>query len=193
MLHELCHNQIGAHSAAFYSLWEELRKEWENPPKYTSFEGAGFTLGSSSSDMKNKTKKQLVAFAALKRCGSRLGETNDNEKGNLSSRELTRIAAENRRRDHSACISILEGLSIGDDEDSDAKGHAEVNMWACDRCTLFNPSESSHCAACDFKPDQVIKLKKPKIVVDLACDSPIKELVQSPTVVDLSNCSQEID
>lgn len=45
MLHELCHNAVGPHNAAFYKLWDHLRKECEElMSKGISGSGDGFDL-----------------------------------------------------------------------------------------------------------------------------------------------------
>lgn len=45
MLHELCHNAISPHNAAFYKLWDELRKECEQLiSEGISGSGVGFDL-----------------------------------------------------------------------------------------------------------------------------------------------------
>ena len=83
MLHELCHIAIGAHSADFYKLLDELWTEiessnttlWSGSNKASavgssySFDGAYRKLGSSSagSSAPGKDLKRLAAEAALKR------------------------------------------------------------------------------------------------------------------------------
>lgn len=77
MLHELCHNAHGPHNAAFYKLWDELRKECEElMSKCITGSGEGFDLpgkrlGGFTRQPPLSSLRQTALAAAEKR--SRLG------------------------------------------------------------------------------------------------------------------------
>ncbi|KAI3719799.1 hypothetical protein L6452_20704 [Arctium lappa] len=73
MLHELCHNAISPHNAAFYKLWDELRKECEQLiSEGISGSGGGFDLpgrrlGGFSRQPPLSSLRQNALLAAEKR------------------------------------------------------------------------------------------------------------------------------
>ncbi|XP_024967368.1 uncharacterized protein LOC112507157 isoform X2 [Cynara cardunculus var. scolymus] len=117
MLHELCHNAISAHNAAFYKLWDELRKECEQlinegiSGSATGFDLPGRRLGGFSRQPPLSSLRQTALLAAenRKRQGSllpsgpkRLGG-NKSIMSSLTPVQAAAMAAERRFQDDLWC------------------------------------------------------------------------------------------
>ena len=171
MLHELCHIAIGAHSAEFYKLLDELWTEIEssnslwsgsnktaNAGSSYSFDGAYRKLGSSSSvsGAPVKNVKHLAAEAALKRQafnavssssggsgGHRLGGAPLPPSSSHSDwQSLAGAAAERRCLDDVACDSDSTLPSSKNSSVGGGEG------WVCEICLEENNAPKS--ASCYF-------------------------------------------
>ena len=129
MAHELAHIQIGAHSAEFYELVEEIATQHatflvsgnvlgkDNFPMGNG-NGKAYRLGGLSRRLDTVDVKKRAAMAAEKRVkstqllyGSYIlgGETKvNNIKTNVTLSELTAFAAERRQRDSKWCHKVNE-------------------------------------------------------------------------------------
>ncbi|XP_057433520.1 DNA-dependent metalloprotease WSS1 [Lotus japonicus] len=119
MLHELCHNAHSSHNAAFYKLWDQLRKECEElMAKGITGSGDGFDvpgkrLGGNSRQPPLSSLRKTALAAAEKR--SRLGSllpSGPNRLGGdsaimgaLSPAQAAAMAAERRLQDDLWCGS----------------------------------------------------------------------------------------
>lgn len=125
MLHELCHNDIGPHSADFYKLWDDIRKECEDlVAKGVSGTGEGFDrpgrrLGGFSRQPPVTGIRQAALTAAEKR--SRIGGLlpkgpkrlggDSGMMSALSPLQAAAMAAERRMQDELWCGSQAYGDS----------------------------------------------------------------------------------
>ena len=176
MLHELCHIAIGAHSADFYKLLDELWTEIESSntnlwsgsnktsavgPSY-SFDGAYRKLGSGSS-APSKDLKRLAAEAALKRqafnavsCSSsgsggyRLGgaplPSSSSSSSSSDWKNQAIAAAERRRLDDVACDSDANATLP-----QKSQNDVGAEGWICEVCLEENttfPKASGSCYFC---------------------------------------------
>uniref|UniRef100_A0A7S3PIG6 WLM domain-containing protein n=1 Tax=Aplanochytrium stocchinoi TaxID=215587 RepID=A0A7S3PIG6_9STRA len=142
MLHELCHMEIGPHSAKFYKLWDELRKDCDkliaknvsgcNDMLLPAFSGNGHRLGGEIFQNNSLHVRQLAREAAEKRlkiyCKPQSSSCSDSKYPVTLTREQLRErmrgAAEMRRQKickMGGCMNILQGLNVVnlDDEDED--------------------------------------------------------------------------
>ncbi|WOL08595.1 hypothetical protein Cni_G17348 [Canna indica] len=125
MLHELCHNKHGPHNAAFYKLWDELRKECEELVSKgitgtgQGFDAPGRRLGGFSRQPPVSSLRETAAAAAAKR--ARLGDllpSGPNRLGGnseimsaLSPIQAAAMAAERRMYDDIWCGSVLNEIT----------------------------------------------------------------------------------
>lgn len=165
MLHELCHNAIGAHSAEFYKLldqlWNEVEENGSKPwtvigknskaSDYT-FEGGYRKLGSDKirSTPSVNDAKRLAAEAAIKRqkyntvsdgSGHRLGGTYL-PKDKMDLRQLAATAAERRLKDDLTCQNATSTVRNQSSTDN-------ISRWICENCLEENTlSQSKICSFC---------------------------------------------
>jgi len=171
MLHELVHNEFGSHSAKFYERLDELWTEFEQGTSSGSsfgstlgpsvapvpaFQGKGQVLGGKRA-VTDAEKRQLAAAAAanrlgLSRDGRALGgkesQLNSLRPGRLSVRDRVRVATEARLRKESPCVAVFDGHDLEDDLVHVEENDHSVYGWACERCTLHNPSSALLCEVC---------------------------------------------
>ncbi|GAA0157104.1 protease [Lithospermum erythrorhizon] len=134
MLHELCHNEIGPHNAAFYNLLDEIKKECEDlMAKGITGAGKGFDLpgrrvGGYFRQPSLSSLRQSALTAAESRANRgalmpsgpmRLGG-NSSIKAALSPIQAAAMAAERRLHDDVWCgsESLLNDGSLGSSTDS---------------------------------------------------------------------------
>mmetsp|Transcript_16692 Transcript_16692/g.21890 ORF Transcript_16692/g.21890 Transcript_16692/m.21890 type:complete len:273 (-) Transcript_16692:1307-2125(-) len=134
MLHELCHIKVGPHSAKFYALWDELRKDYavlvsknitgKSDILLPAFSGNGNKLGGRNirnSQLSKSKVRDLASQAAEKRLKlySKPRSTASNPSRNSKKptpaelRELVKAAAEKRRRqkyEEGGCANIVGNL-----------------------------------------------------------------------------------
>ncbi|KAF5205130.1 Dna-dependent metalloprotease wss1-like [Thalictrum thalictroides] len=133
MLHELCHNVHSPHNAAFYKLWDDLRKECEElMSKGVTGTGEGFDcpgrrLGGFSRQPPLSSLRQTAMNAAEKRArmgsllpsGPRRVGGDSNIMGALSPMQAAAMAAERRMQDELWCGSQASEVSLEGESSSD--------------------------------------------------------------------------
>ncbi len=180
MLHELCHNNHGNHSAAFYTLLDELStKVIKNGPIITSSSSSSSTV--ISEDVKKKIKEAAIkrskTNSIMKNSGNTLGGS---MVGIKLSKEQLKInmanAAERRNKDNLWCPSNDETNSndnkVGTIENNQTSLSVPLDiMWECDLCGEINTDSNISCIYCDIKRDNKSQKQENKSV-DITINAP---------------------
>jgi DNA-dependent metalloprotease WSS1 len=163
MLHELCHNVHGNHSAAFYELWEELRKELaSNLSRGVKGSGAGFDAKGLRVNPETRDPSSLLearrkaAEAAAKRhktsqlLGSgpqKLGGSSELVK--LGEADAVRLATMRRCSEWCGNDKEEEAKAVVAEVPRPAKmARVDSTTWSCDICTFGNDEADPICTAC---------------------------------------------
>lgn len=162
MLHELCHNKHGNHSAAFYTLLDELStKVTKKRPITTSISSSSSTV--IDEDVKNKMKEAAIrrskTNSIIENSGKKLGGTmigiqmsNEQLKRNMAN------AAERRIKDNVWCPSNNFTNSVVKKKEAIENTFKKVPvstdiMCECDICGEINADNNESCIYCEFKRD----------------------------------------
>lgn len=170
MLHELCHINHSNHSAAFYSMLDELStKVTKNGPIITSSSSSS-TSSAIDEGVKNKMKdaaiKRSNRNSITKNSGNKLGGT---MVGIQMSKEQLKInmadAAERRNKDNLWCpfnntTNLTETINVTKVDDLRRISTPLDIMWECDVCGEINADNNESCAYCQIKRDDNYQIKK---------------------------------
>ncbi|OQR92956.1 hypothetical protein THRCLA_08581 [Thraustotheca clavata] len=170
MLHELVHNKIGPHNAAFYKLLDELKLEMEllmaqgltgNTGTIFQNAGQGHVLGGIIHRNPKRARLDILTQRSQMPGAFRLGG-DSTATANLLTPAMLRMkaleAAERRQKDQLTCASHLEATTT----------HNEEESWGCAQCTYLNQQQDAICAMCDASRPS----RKRKRTIDLSYSPP---------------------
>ncbi|KAJ3205290.1 Map microtubule affinity-regulating kinase [Dinochytrium kinnereticum] len=167
MLHELTHNAIGPHNAAFYKYLEELNLELDELRNKgwcgEGFDAPGVRVGMGvSRDVPESERKKVALQAAEKRAavsklmiptgGRRLGGGRTDIEKRASPAAMAAIAAERRLRDGVWCGSSDDAdgeVPFKRKRDKSPFRDGVKRLWVCLACTLENLDQNARCEACE--------------------------------------------
>lgn len=184
MLHELCHNAHGPHNAAFYKLWDDIRKECEElMSKGITGTGEGFDCtgrrlggfsrqpplsslrGAALTAAENRARLASLLPSGPKRIGGDSGIM-----AALSPMQAAAMAAERRMQDELWCGSQAFGIPIEEESSPDMSQALPLERCAGESLKRSSDSEThapdrrplkKSCLADDHRTTNIASTAKP--------------------------------